>query len=328
VRILIAEDDPVSRRALEATLLKWGYEVVTCSDGAEAWKELQSPESPQMAILDWMMPGMDGAEICQEVRKRKRIPYVYLVMLTARNQREDILVGLEAGADDYLVKPFDNLELKGRLRSGRRILDLQAELISAQESLRFQATHDPLTGLWNRSGILSILNRELSRAGRVGSYLSVIMIDLDHFKNINDTFGHLAGDVSLQETARRMRSSLRAYDEIGRYGGEEFLVVAAGSTSTDGSSLATRLRGSICESPITVGPDRIIKVCASLGVSSNSDCRDLDEDKLLRLADVALYRAKQQGRNRVEMATPADLHTVVPDVAGFTIEAPHHRGSR
>jgi diguanylate cyclase (GGDEF)-like protein len=328
VRILIAEDDPVSRRALEVTLLKWGYEVVTCSDGAEAWRNLQSPDSPQLAILDWMMPEMDGAQICQEVRKRKMIPYVYLVMLTARNQREDILVGLEAGADDYLIKPFDSLELKGRLRSGRRILDLQAELISAQESLRFQATHDPLTGLWNRSGIFSILSRELSRAQRVGSYLSVIMIDLDHFKNINDTFGHLAGDAALQETARRMRSSLRAYDEIGRYGGEEFLVVAPGSTSTDASSLAARLRGSICESPIAVGGDRIIKVCASLGVASNSDCRDLDEDKLLRVADVALYTAKQQGRNRVEVASPAVLHIGLPDVSGLATEAPHDKSPR
>jgi len=321
MRILIAEDDPVSRRALEATLLKWGYEVVTCSDGTEAWRELQSPDSPQLAILDWMMPGMDGAQICQEVRKRKKIPYVYLVMLTARNQREDILVGLEAGADDYLIKPFDSLELKGRLRSGRRILDLQSELISAQESLRFQATHDPLTGLWNRTGILSILQRELARAERVGSYLSVIMVDLDHFKDINDTFGHLAGDTALQETALRMRNSLRSYDEIGRYGGEEFLVVAPGSTSADASRLAERLRGFIGENPIAVGADQIVKVCASLGVASNSDCGDLNEDKFLCVADAALYRAKQQGRNRVEVASAADLHSAASTPARTPIEA-------
>jgi diguanylate cyclase (GGDEF)-like protein len=270
-----------------------------------------------------MMPGMDGAQICQEVRRRKKIPYVYLVMLTAKNQREDILLGLEAGADDYLIKPFDSLELKGRLRSGRRILDLQAELISAQESLRFQATHDLLTGLWNRLGILPILNRELSRAERVGSYLSVIMIDLDHFKDINDNFGHLAGDAALQEAARRMRSSLRSYDEIGRYGGEEFLVVAPGSTSADASTLAARLCGAICKNPIVVAADRIIKVCASLGVASNSDCSDLDADMLLRVADLALYRAKQQGRNRVEVASRSDLHRVVPDASGLAIEAPH-----
>jgi two-component system cell cycle response regulator len=322
VRVLIAEDDLVSRRALEATLLKWGYEVVTCCDGAEAWQVLQSPESPQLAILDWMMPGMDGAQICQEVRKRKTVPYVYLVMLTAKNQREDILLGLEAGADDYLIKPLDSLELKGRLRSGRRILDLQAELISAQESLRFQATHDPLTGLWNRSGILSILDRELARAERVGSNLSVIMVDLDHFKDINDTFGHLAGDTALQETARRMRSSLRSYDEIGRYGGEEFLVVAPGSTSGDASRLAERLCGFIRENPIAVDADRIIRACASLGVASNSDCGALNADGLLRAADTALYRAKQQGRNRVEVASVADLQTVVSCVTGTPIEAP------
>jgi two-component system cell cycle response regulator len=322
VRVLIAEDDPVSRRALEATLLKWGYEVVTCSDGAEAWQVLQSPDSPQLAILDWMMPGMDGAQICQEVRKRRKVPYVYLVMLTAKNQREDILVGLEAGADDYLVKPFNSLELKGRLRSGRRILDLQSELISAQDSLRYQATHDPLTGLWNRSGILSILNRELARASRVQSHLSVIMIDLDHFKDINDTLGHLAGDAVLQETARRMRGSLRSYDEIGRHGGEEFLVVAPGSTSADASRLAERLCRFICENPIVVGADQIVTVCASMGVASNSECGNVNEDKLLRVADMALYRAKRQGRNRVELASVADLQAAVSCVAGSLVEAP------
>jgi two-component system, cell cycle response regulator len=310
VRVLIAEDDPVSRRALEAILLKWGYEVVTCSDGSEAWQVLQSPESPQLAILDWMMPGMDGAEICREVRRRQKVPYVYLVMLTARGQREDVLLGLEAGADDYLIKPFDSLELKGRLRSGRRILDLQTELISAQESLRFQATHDPLTGLWNRSGILSILDRELARAGRVGSNLSVIMVDLDHFKNINDTLGHLAGDMVLQETARRMRNSLRSYDEIGRYGGEEFLIVAPGSTSADAAKLGERLCGTICENPVVTGADRTIKVFASMGVAANNSCPDVDADRLLRIADVALYRAKQRGRNCVETASAADLEVL------------------
>ena len=310
MRVLIAEDDPVSRRALEAILLKWGYEVVTCSDGSEAWQMLQSPESPQLAILDWMMPGMDGAEICREVRRRQKVPYVYLVMLTARSQREDVLLGLEAGADDYLIKPFDSLELKGRLRSGRRILDLQTELISAQESLRFQATHDPLTGLWNRSGILSILDRELARAGRVGSNLSVIMVDLDHFKNINDTLGHLAGDMVLQETARRMRNSLRSYDEIGRYGGEEFLIVAPGSTSADAAKLGERLCGTICQDPVVTGADRTIKVFASMGVAANNSCPDVDADRLLRIADVALYRAKQRGRNCVETASAADLEVL------------------
>jgi len=310
MRVLIAEDDPVSRRALEATLVKWGYDVVTCVDGLEAWQVLQSAESPQLAILDWMMPGMDGAQICRQVRQRRNVPYVYLVMLTAKSHREDVLLGLEAGADDYLIKPFDSLELKGRLRSGRRILDLQAELITTQESLRFQATHDPLTGLWNRSGILSILKRELARADRVGSYLSVIMVDLDHFKEINDTLGHLAGDAVLQETARRMRSSLRSYDEIGRYGGEEFLIVAPGSTSADASKLAERLCASIAENPVLARDDRAIKVFGSMGVASNSDSPHLDEDGLLRVADLALYRAKQRGRNCVEVAFLGDLEAL------------------
>jgi len=306
MKVLIAEDDKVSRRVLESTLVKWGYEVVACADGSEAWQVLQGEDAPQLVVLDWMMPGMDGVQLCQEIRKRSEAPYVYILLLTAKSQREDIIVGLEAGADDYLTKPFDSHELKVRLRTGSRILDLQAELISARDSLRFQATHDLLTGLWNRAAILDILNRELARNRRSGSQLGVIMVDVDHFKIINDTYGHLAGDVVLREIARRMRVSMRSYDEIGRYGGEEFLVVAPGCTAPDTLKLAERLRNCLGGEAIALS-GRTIQVAGSLGVASSREGQEADEDWLLRAADAALYLAKQRGRNRVELFCPTDL---------------------
>ena len=306
MKVLIAEDDVVSRRALEATLVKWGYEVVACADGSEAWQVLQGEGAPQLLVLDWMMPGMDGVQLCREIRKRAEAPYVYILLLTAKSLRQDVIVGLEAGADDYLTKPFDSHELKVRLRAGRRILDLQAELISARDSLRFQATHDTLTGLWNRAAILDILNRELARNRRSGSQLGVIMVDVDHFKTVNDTLGHLAGDVVLREIALRMRASMRSYDEIGRYGGEEFLVIAAGCTAPDTLKLAERLRDCIGREAVALA-GQTITVSGSLGVASSSECHEADENWLLRAADAALYLAKQRGRNRVELFCSAHL---------------------
>ena len=228
MKVLIADDDAVSRRLLHSTLARWSYEVVACANGTEAWEVLQKEDAPQLVILDWMMPGMDGVQLCRELRKRASQPYTYILLLTAKTQKEDIIAGMEAGADDYITKPFDAQELRVRVRAGQRILDLQTELIRAQSALLVQATHDPLTGLFNRGAILKILEREIDRAHRQGSSVGVMLIDLDHFKNINDTLGHQAGDKVLQEAARLMLESTRSYDSIGRYGGEEFLVVAPG----------------------------------------------------------------------------------------------------
>jgi two-component system, cell cycle response regulator len=242
VKILLAEDDLVSRRLLEAFLKRYEYEVVVVGDGTQASRLLQEEQGPRLAILDWMMPGMDGPQVCREVRGLQDRPYVYLILLTAKDRKEDIIAGLEAGADDYLTKPFDAHELKARLNAGRRILNLQDQLITAREALRVQATHDSLTGLLNRGAILEVLGRELARSDRLGTSLGVIMADLDHFKHINDTHGHLAGDAVLREAARRMRLCLRSYDVIGRYGGEEFLIVLPDCDALSTLSLAERLR--------------------------------------------------------------------------------------
>jgi len=302
VKILIAEDDRVSRHLLETFLVKWGYEVLTADDGAEAWRHLQGDDAPRLAILDWMMPARNGVEICRELRKRCAEPYTYILLVTGKGRKQDILEGLEAGADDYLTKPFDPHELRARLRAGRRILELQEQLISAREQLRAEATHDPLTGLWNRSAILEILQRELARFDRQKVPFAIIMADLDRFKSINDTYGHLAGDVVLREAARRMGSSIRAYDSIGRYGGEEFLVVAPGCDTTV-LSLAERLRTCVSREPIEI-PEGTLIVTLSLGVAEN--CQAKQADQFVRAADAALYRAKRAGRNRVELATAAE----------------------
>jgi len=302
VRILIAEDEPVSRRLVEATLTKWGYDVVAARDGSEAWQHLQADDAPQLAVIDWMMPGMDGVQICHEVRKLAREPYTYIILLTGKNTQEDLIQGLEAGADDYLAKPFDPQELKVRLRAGKRILDLQAELITAREALRVQATHDALTGLWNRAAVLDLVRRELERARREWTPLAVFMVDLDHFKRINDTHGHAAGDAVLRQVAEVLRTSIRPYDGFGRCGGEEFLAVLPGCDAATALRRAETLRARIAEQPIDVPDGPTLNVAASLGVAVIDDPTDVDADSAVRLADEALYEAKRNGRNRVELA--------------------------
>jgi len=301
VRILIAEDDAISRRLLETILRKWGYDVVVAHDGVAAWSVLKQPGSPRLAILDWMMPGMDGIEVCHRIRERgNEVPYVYVLLLTARIQREDLLQGMEAGADDYVTKPFDANELKVRLRAGRRILDLQEQLMSAQEALKDQAARDPLTGILNRTAIFQVLEREISRSEREGAPLSVIMVDIDHFKRFNDTYGHLAGDAVLRETVRRMGTSIRNYDAIGRYGGEEFLIVLPGCDAESGRGRADCLRQMVSNEAFDTSEGRIVVTC-SFGVGSMPGNTAAIPDDLIRCADNALYKAKGAGRNRVEL---------------------------
>lgn len=306
-RILIAEDDPVSRRLLEATLNKWGYEVVVCVNGNDAWAALQRENAPCLAILDWMMPGMDGLELCRQIRLQGDEPYVYILLLTAKSQKADVVAGMDAGADDYITKPFDAHELKVRLRAGQRIINLQNELIRAREALRMQATYDGLTGLLNRAKVLESLRKEMARSSRDKGAIGVAMVDLDHFKNINDTYGHLSGDVVLNKAAQRMVNILRTYDLIGRYGGEEFLVVLPHCDAQNAVRAAERLRAGLAEQPIQVSDRQEILVTASIGVISTSDYPSASLDELIRAVDEALYRAKRMGRDRVEVGHLADL---------------------
>lgn len=323
-RILIAEDDPISRRMLEAFLVKAGFQVMIASDGLEALRVLEKEDAPTLAVLDWMMPGLEGPQVCQRVRKQVDRPYVYILLLTARSQKGDLLHGLESGADDYLTKPFDAQELRARLHVGQRILDLQDGLIAAREELRFRATHDLLTGIWNRGSALDAIHREKSRQVRYGGSFGVILIDIDHFKQVNDTYGHLCGDEVLKEVAARMARCVRPYDTLGRYGGEEFLVVAPSSDGQGALVVAERIRQSIDSVPINtaVGPVRITVSC---GISASVPGEMLDSQALLHTADEALYRAKEHGRNRSELANRPNLvplGTVVEDIV-TTKAGPH-----
>jgi len=307
MKILVAEDDLVTGRMLQTLLVKWGYEVVMVADGQKAWQILQQENAPRLALLDWMMPEMDGVSICREVRRLNIRPYIYLILLTARKYQEDVIAGLEAGADEYLTKPFDAYELRARLRAGARIVELQDSLIQAREALREQAMHDALTQLLNRRAAMDILMSELSRATRDLKPLTVMMVDIDHFKSINDKFGHPAGDAVLCEVSRRLRTSIRSYDTVGRFGGEEFLVVAPGCDAAPGLARAERLREVVGSEPVIV-KDICIKVTASVGVTTLREPKPQDYEAVLAAADKALYRAKEGGRNRVEgesAATPS-----------------------
>ena len=297
MKVLIAEDDPVARPTLGAFLANWGYEVTMAANGTQALEILLQDNAPRLAILDWMMPGMDGIQVCQEVRKCADPPYTYIILLTAKTQKRDLIVGLEAGADDLLRKPPYPEELRLRLLRGRRILDWQEQLLAAREALLAQATQDSLTGLWNHGAILQILERELARADRDGSRVGVLMADLDHFKSVNDSFGHLAGDAVLLEIATRMRKVVRPYDAVGRYGGEEFLIVCPGCDPIQALHLAERLRAGIGDEPVST-PSGQITLTVSVGMAVGE--RSLLPNSLLRAADMALYRAKHRGRNRVE----------------------------
>jgi diguanylate cyclase (GGDEF)-like protein len=302
MRICIADDNAAARRVPEMMLTDWGYEVVAVENGAQALQVLQADDGPKLAILDWMMPERDGVQVCQELRRCPRDTHTYLLLLTARTCKEDLIQGLKAGADDYLVKPFEPDELQARLYAGRRILDLQDQLLAAREAMRLQATRNALTGFWNRRAILEILERELSRAQREQTPLGLILADLDHFKRVNHTFGHLAGDAVLVEAARRMGTAIRPYDTLGRYGGEEFLIVLPGCDAANTVKLAERLRQRISETPIAHG-GQLLPVTTSQGLAVFPGTGTTDLTGLLQAADAALYRAKDNGRNRAELSS-------------------------
>ena len=304
MQILIAEDDPLSRRILQSKLNKWGYDIIVATDGNEAWEILRGPNPPRLAVLDWMMPGIDGVELCRRIRNLRNQDYTYIVLLTAKGRKENIVEGMNSGADDYITKPFDSEELRMRLRAAQRIIDLQEELVGAREAFRDQAIHDSLTGLHNRMAILEMLNQELARGERGDNPVAVYMIDLDHFKNINDTYGHKVGDAVLCEAAFRMRAVMRNYDAIGRYGGEEFVAILADCNPANAVELADRFRRSVAETPIEVAGESI-GLTVSIGVVTSDEFAAPDANVLITAADKAMYCAKRAGRNRVELARPS-----------------------
>jgi len=298
MRVLLADDDLTSRLVLQKTLEKWGYEVLAVSDGNQAWDELQRPDAPSLLILDWEMPGIDGTDLCRQVRATEGENPHYIILLTARSDTEDVVAGLEAGANDYVGKPFDPAELQARVGVGRRFVELNDQLLASRRALEHQARTDSLTQIMNRGAVMSRLSEEIARAKREGSTLAVGMVDIDHFKVVNDTHGHAAGDQVLREVVRRLTVPLRPYDALGRVGGEEFLVLVPLTTGEDARAILERVRQAVGATPIEYS-GRKIEVTISLG--GTTTLGDEAEDEILFRADEALYRAKELGRNRVEM---------------------------
>ena len=310
MKILIADDDKLSRRLLQKTLEREGYEVISVDNGRLALQQLSLPDGPRLALLDWMMPELDGPGVCQGVRNQHERPYVHIVLLTSRSSKQDVVAGLLAGADDYLTKPWDPAELMARLRVGQRILQLEDRLVEARETMRFKATHDPLTSLFNRGVIVDLLDRELARTRREKGCTVVMLGDLDHFKSVNDQYGHLVGDEVLREVARRLLASVRSYDFVGRYGGEEFLLVLNNCDPGQAIVRAEEVRNGIANHPVQTmsGP---LPITMSLGVLASRDCDLRLVEEILSEVDSALYQAKANGRNCVMLAqltVPYDVH--------------------
>jgi two-component system cell cycle response regulator len=293
MKILIAEDDPISRRILEVNLREWGYEVMVASDGAEAWEIIQQAESPNLIISDWMMPRMDGLALCREIRNMENSEYIYFIILTAKGENKDIIEGLEAGADDFLTKPFNQEELKYRTRIGERVINLERRIMEL-------ANTDALTGLLNRRSFMERMEQEMSRAQREKRPLSFILADIDHFKTVNDTYGHQIGDLVLQRCAGKLATTARPYDFVGRYGGEEFVVCLAGADGLQAGSVAKRMRQQIEDMEIMLPDDSgKVRITASFGTASYTIESGEKVDLLIKKADDALYLAKDKGRNCV-----------------------------
>jgi diguanylate cyclase (GGDEF)-like protein len=289
------------RRLLQSTLEEWGYEVVEAEDGERAFEILSADDPPPIAILDWVMPKLTGPDLCRRIRGRKSRTYTYILLLTSKALRQDLIEGMGAGADDYIIKPFDRPEMEVRLRAGRRIVDLQMELMQMQEALREQATRDSLTKCWNRFSIFELLGREMQRSARERKPLGVLMLDLDHFKRVNDTYGHVCGDEVLKHVVKLLSGSMRTYDALGRYGGEEFICVLSSCDEECLKSNAERMRSAVERSPVFWNGN-LIGVTSSFGAVSGIPHDDMTPDELIRTADETLYKAKRAGRNRVEFA--------------------------
>lgn len=298
MEILVAEDDLSSRLMLKALLTKKGYEVTLAQDGSQAWEIIQGENPPQLMLLDWNMPGYTGPEICAKLREQYPATNPYVILLTAKDTKEEIVRGLDSGANDYVAKPFDPAELLARIAVGARMVELQNTLRETLIQMEYQATHDMLTNTLNRKAILELLIKEKSKVDRFGNCLSIGILDIDFFKKINDQYGHASGDTVLQVFTTIVKESLREYDLFGRIGGEEFLIVAPHTEGNDKCTVYQRICDSIANSNFFETQDgQAIPVTVSIGVSTL--WANLPIDQGMEIADKALYAAKENGRNQV-----------------------------
>jgi two-component system cell cycle response regulator len=296
MKVLIAEDDMTSRIILDSILKKWGFTPVLTCNGKEAWEVMQSKDAPRLAVLDWQMPEMNGIEVCQKIREIDTSEPPYLILLTSKDEKKDIVKGLEAGANDFISKPYDNKELQARINVGQRMVKLQSELGEAYRALEHEAMHDPLTNIFNRRAIMDLLEKEIARAKREKTGLCVGVCDLDYFKKVNDTYGHKIGDDVLIAFTRFVTDKLRINDHVGRIGGEEFLIVVSGSKDLQKDALFERICEYVRNSEISTEKGNV-SITVSIGVSQYTGVEN--SSILLATADTALYHAKKIGRDRV-----------------------------
>ncbi len=307
--ILVVDDDIVSRTVIEKYLNKAGFDVTTVVNGREALAALGNRFFP-IILTDWMMPELNGPQLCRRIRDKKTDGYVFIILVTSRDSKTDIVSGLESGADDYLTKPIHPAELVARINTGIRILKLEQSLKQANEEIRILSITDSLTGCFNRTYLGERFPQELNRAQRYHRPLSLVLVDLDHFKNINDSYGHQVGDAVLKSFSACLLEQIRGQvDWTVRYGGEEFLIVLPETDCTGALVFAERLRRAVETLPIPHEQERI-PITASFGGTcadfSRTDYRELTMELLINQADDLLYCSKREGRNRVNLA---EYHT-------------------
>lgn len=294
MRILVVEDDLFSQTILKDALERLGYSVVLAANGRAALELCQQEQFP-IIITDWVMPEMDGLEFCRTIRAMPTEHYVFILLLTSLDKKVELIAGLGAGADEYLVKPVHEIELEARLKAARRILDLET-------SLKQLALHDQLTGAYNRGYLDRQLSKEIQRSWRYGHPLSILMGDIDHFKKVNDRYGHQAGDQVLKEFVTRVNRTIRfENDWLARYGGEEFVIVLPETPPAGCLLVAERIRSVIADEPVMVQGEAVA-VTVSFGAITIENTTRIEEmamDRILGKADECLYRAKENGRNRV-----------------------------
>ena len=314
VRALVAADDPVTTTVLARVLHRLGLEVVSADDGTSAWRVLEAGPAPELAIIDWTMPGIDGVEICRRIRRNPALAAMYVLLLTGRDSRTDLVAGLDAGADDYMIKPIDTEELRARVQVGVRIAKLQGRLAGQVSELQEARNHlerlvctDALTDLHSRRSWFELGAAEFSRFQRYDRSFSVLLLDLDFFKRVNDTFGHGAGDVLLRRFSDTLRAECRHSDIIGRLGGEEFALLAPETSLAAAQTIADRILDA-CRRLVVVLPAGEVRCSCSIGMSESVPTDD-GVERVLRRADAALYDAKRSGRNcwRSQELETADL---------------------
>jgi len=297
--VLVVDDSPVYRKLVEQILSSESYTLLFARDGAEAMR-LFEERSPSIVITDWILPDFSGFELCQRIRSDSSRPYTYVIVMTSNTEKGNVVKGLEAGADDYLTKPFDHGEMLARMGVGRRIIDLNRELAAKSQKMEEAARTDPLTGLPNRRAMEEWAARQLRGAARHGFPLWVVVSDIDSFKTINDTFGHDAGDAVLKTFADMLKKNTRAADMCGRLGGDEFVLVVTHVESEQIEETVNRFREQFAALSFPL-QGQTVHVTASFGIAGIGSNEVQEYGALLRKADQMLYEAKGAGRNLVRI---------------------------